>query len=110
MKRFIVKNILGGGDNRLNKENDYPKKYKQIHILLFSIICILFIVGIFFIQDRETNNLLTKNSNTLILLFISMAYLLALFQDKTQNILWIQVLPIVRMELFQVGIIRLGVL
>ena len=63
MKRFIVKNILGGGDNRLNKENDYPKKYKQIHILLFSIICILFIVGIFFIQDRETNNLLTKNSN-----------------------------------------------
>ena len=63
MKRFIVKNILGGGDNRLNKENDYPKKYKQIHIFLFSIICILFIVGIFFIQDRETNNLLTKNSN-----------------------------------------------
>lgn len=63
MKRFIVKNILGGGNNRLNKESDYPKKYKQIHILLFSIICILFIVGIFFIQDRENNNLLTKNSN-----------------------------------------------
>ena len=66
MKKTQTQNTLGGY-NCLNETSDSPnlklKKAKQTHILLFFIICVLFVTGIFFAQNKENNSLLTKNSN-----------------------------------------------
>ena len=73
MKKFKAKNILGGGHNRLNKENDYTnlklEKYKEKNtkktgIIIFTVACILLITGVFFytsfasFESKETYNIM----------------------------------------------------